>query len=301
METYLSPICPINFTYGEDKNTGELDRTYIQQFVQGDSINLQVVGEIGLSVFAKMDNMIITSSKNVINDDTCAYTIKIDTNELETYKLYTIEVYVNSSDTDSKTYVSQNFIEIVECCDNLKLIEYYDEQNITPYKTYFRDNNNLEIVRFYLRVPLGYKSTSHTEQVEMSTFRNQNQALRVLYAVPYSTQTLIIGDGLGIPYWLAKMINYIFCLSDVWINGKRVVRGDGATLERQGEDVSYPFHVYNLAIENYDNIEFPRYSSLEFTTKAVCHIAYTFVEEVHRQSNRKCLYSAEYIVFRGSC
>lgn len=259
MELYLSPLCPINFAEREDTNSGELERVYIQQFIKGDKINLQLVGEYDVNVFAKIGDITFAATSIAINDIEAAYNISIDTEQLNTFTLYRIEVYADK--TETRTYIAQNYVEIVEDCENLKLIKYYDEQNITPFKTYFKDNNGFEILHFYLRLPVGYKSTSYTEQIATETFRNQNQELRVLYAHPYRQQKLIIGDGMGLPIWMGRLINYIFCLSNIYIDNVRVVRSGEATPERQDGMTDYPLHIYNMTIENYDNIIYPRYDN----------------------------------------
>lgn len=256
MEAYLSPLCPINFADSEDTHNGELERVYIQQFVKGDCINLQLVGEYDITVYANIGSITVNSTIHPINDDVCAYNISIDTTLLDTFCLYNIEVHANK--VEYRTFTAKTLIEIVDDCQNLKLIEYYDKQNITPFNTYF-NSNGLDILRFYLRLPVGYKSTSYTEQIESETFRNQNQELKMLYAYPYRQKSLIIGCGLGVPTWVGRLLNYIFCLSNVSIEGERVVRSGDAVPERQDGLTDYPLHIYNMTVESYENIIYPQY------------------------------------------
>ena len=52
-------------------------------------------------------------------------------------------------------------------------------------------------------------------------------------SVPYDNYTLTVGNASGVPYWIAKFINRILCLSDFKINGENYVRSDSSIPEME--------------------------------------------------------------------
>lgn len=251
MNIHLSQLNPLNFTEVKDNHSGELQREYVQQFFPQDYIRLQVIGSADLEVMCQVAN-ITFSFRDIrqFNTDLWSYNVTISADLLPKYEL--IGLTLRILDTNTNEYVilnSQSYIEVVDECESLKLIEYTNKGNISAFSTFFDEGN----IKFQLRLPLGYKSTSYADRLVSETFRNQNQEIRHLYAYPYQTKTLIIGDGLGIPYWMAKLINYIFCLSDVSIGNEKVVRSDDSVPERQGGMDGYPLHIYNMVVERQDS------------------------------------------------
>lgn len=242
MDLYISPLNPINFTHKTDENSGELQRSYVQQFIAGDVIKLQVVGKKNIFVNFVIGGLAVRA--NVINgDDYNIYWHKLNTNSYNKNELLDVRIVVVDNGV-TEVYYSTNYIEIVEECDSLKLVEYGNSSNITAFNTYFGDG-----FPFSLRVPVGFKSTSIKNRIENETFRNQNQELKMLYSAPYTTKTMIIGDGLGVPTWMGTLFNSIFCLSDVTIDGVKYVRSDDSVPEMQGGIDGYPLHIYTMEVE----------------------------------------------------
>lgn len=242
MDLYISPLNPINFTHKTDENSGELQRSYVQQFIAGDVIKLQVVGKKNINVVFVIDGLAV-SAMVITGDDYNIYWHKLGTNSYSKNKLLDVRIVViDNGVTD--IYYSTNYIEIVEECDSLKLVEYGNSSNITAFNTYFGNG-----FTFSLRVPVGFKSTSIKNRIENETFRNQNQELKMLYSAPYTTKTMIIGDGLGVPTWMGTLFNSIFCLSDVTIDGVKYVRSDDSVPEMQGGIDGYPLHIYTMEVE----------------------------------------------------
>ena len=68
--------------------------------------------------------------------------------------------------------------------------------------------------------------------------------------------TLTIGDNEGVPFEMARLINNIFCLSEVRINGVRYVRSESSVPERQVIAERYPLFDYTFNVERADNISF---------------------------------------------
>lgn len=244
MNINVSPLCPINFTEIADIHSGELERTYVQQFLPTDRLVLQLTGDPDLIVVAYIGQVGYRFTENNINEFYSVYNIVITLSGLAQYELHSVEVSAAYED-EIVYFQSQSYFEIVEC-DNLKLITYFGS-SINPF------NTNFNGVAFYLRLPMGFKSTSITDNAVTEMFRNQGQKLRLLYAHPYQTKTLIIGDNLGVPNWIGTLINNIFCLSNVYIDGVRYIRGEDSVPERQDSVEGYPLHVYNMTVETWEN------------------------------------------------
>lgn len=254
MNISLSPLNPISFNKKPDENSGEYQRIYVQQFLASDTIVLQLIGESGLKVIASIgDSSFIFVERKINNEAYSIYDLNIYARAIPKNELLDVVITAQFTPQQYIRFFSQDYIEIVEDCSSLKLIEYSNSSNISAFNTFF-DNGN---IKFQLRIPCGYKSTSVNQRLVSETFRNQNQELINLYSFPYQTKTLIIGDGLGVPNWMATLINYIFCLSDVTIDGEMVVRSDDSVPEIQGGIDGYPLHVYNMTVENrYKNLSF---------------------------------------------
>lgn len=247
MNVYISPLNPINFTDKNDEKSGELERSYVQQFVSGDIITLQVLTTTELIRF-QIGEKIFASIRKTVDGKIINYN-NIETSELPSNELLEVKIIAFSSN-ETKTYTATNLIEIVPPYDNLKLIEYTNNSNISAFDTYF------DGFKFSLRLPVGFKSTSIKNRLASETFRNQNQELKILYSAPYQTQTLIIGDSMGVPTWMAKLFNSIFCLSDITIDGEKYVRSDDSVPEKVGGIEGYPLHIYQMEVEKVNkNIE----------------------------------------------
>lgn len=241
MNIYFSPLNTINFTEKPDENSGELSRMYVQQFIHGDLISLQVASEENISVRFNIKNTTYpTQSKEL--GGIIIYYVNISTSNLPKDELLTIKCII-VKDGNITTLNGANMIELVENCEELKLIQYTNNSNISPFNTFF------DGFKFSLRLPVGFKSSSLKNRLVNETFRNQNQELKLLYSYPYETKTLIIGDGLGVPNYMARLINSIFCLSDVTIDGIKYVRSDDSVPEKTGGIDGYPLHIYQMEVE----------------------------------------------------
>lgn len=249
MNVFLSPLNPINFYSTTDEKSGELQREYVQQFSRDDTIVLQFIGDNDSSAKLIIGNF-STDFDKITNGATTVFMVSVRTSRLATETLLGVQIQVVKAD-DVEYYNSDGYIEITDC-DNTKVISYRHENSINPFNTFFYNDTI-----FQLRLPMGFKSSSIKDNLASETFRNQNQKLQILYSFPYQSKTLILGDSLGIPNWMGSLINRIFSLSHVYIDGTRYVRGDNSVPEPQTNIDGYPFHVYTMTVENYteyDNV-----------------------------------------------
>ena len=102
---------------------------------------------------------------------------------------------------------------------------------------------------FCFRVEGVFLPSERTFDVENETFRDQRYTLTQLSALPYSKQTLTVGGGYGVPYWVAEKINLILSMTDISINGIPYVRSEGAAPELTQLHNDYPLFVYKIELE----------------------------------------------------
>lgn len=145
-------------------------------------------------------------------------------------------------------------------------IEYTNENNITSFGAVFKVGSVEKVFR--LRVEGGFKSDSHALAISNEQFRTQRQEIIELYAIPYEVSTLTIGSNEGVPFEMARLINNIFCLSSVRINGVRYVRSESSIPEQQLIADRISQFNYILKLELADNISYNGYTEYPDGTEA---------------------------------
>ena len=256
MNVYISALSPLNFTENTDIYSGELLRTYVQQFVKGDEICIEIIGDNSLQISYNIkNNTYIHSTVDEtysINDELTCYLIYIDTSSLSINTLYDVTIIISSQTDGIRYFNSIGYFEVVNECNYLKKIEYWNSSNINAFNSYFVHENNITH-KFTLRIPCGFKTSGYSPNVSTQTFRNQNQEIKLLYAYPYTQKNLVVGGSEGIPTWIGNLINYIFCLDNVYIDGERYVRSEDSNINREESMTNYPFNVYTISVESYSN------------------------------------------------
>lgn len=84
---------------------------------------------------------------------------------------------------------------------------------------------------FEIRYECGFKPSGISLKAEVEHFRNQDQEIIGLYAVPYKTMQLFAGSAMGLPYWFGEHLNKLLCLSKVEIDGVEYVRSEANAVE----------------------------------------------------------------------
>lgn len=260
----ISDISPLLFGI---KDTGfELPIEYVQKFSKADGpIIIQSVMEPSVTLQMTV--------KDLVNGTTFRVNpITTEINEYNTLNEFTISIdpgVYQATITDGKESI--NSIPFSVCKDDSHLndtmiIDYTNRDNITSFGAVFDVNNSKRTFR--LRVEGGFKSSSYTLAISNEQFRTQRQEIIELYSVPYETATLIIGDNEGVPFEMARLINNIFCLSEVKINGDTYVRSESSIPEQQQILEGYQQFNYTLTLERSENIswngftEYPDGSSI---------------------------------------
>lgn len=105
---------------------------------------------------------------------------------------------------------------------------------------YTHDQNDYDILfhpssgsqrRFMIRVEGGFASDGFTPAASDTVYRNQEFDTVLLSSKPYYTKKLTIGSGKGVPNWMADKINRVLSCSNVWLDGVRTTKSDGAKME----------------------------------------------------------------------
>ena len=122
--------------------------------------------------------------------------------------------------------------EVFEVCENAAgmLVEYTHKDNNSVFDNIFWDGSTQFV--FNLRICGGVKPSGVNIEIDNEQFVNQRQEIVELYAVPYVTHTFSIGGVEGVPYYMAELLNKVFCLSDVKIDGKGYVREGNSKPEK---------------------------------------------------------------------
>ena len=127
------------------------------------------------------------------------------------------------------------------------LIEYTNRRN--EYDTIF-DTDSL----FQFRVEGSFLPQDYSFESQSENFRDQRHVAKSLSGYPIEKKTLSIGGGFGVPRWVASLINNIFSLSSVYVNGEKMVRDDGGSVEMTLIHNDYPLYIYKITLETSDEI-----------------------------------------------
>ena len=207
----IGDVCPVFFNplKYEFSNQG----SYRQCFDTTDGITIQVFCDEGEKPTATLNDKInststaITLATYVINDSVVMHHAEVKPSE----GVYTLTVAGIES-------------EEFEVCENSTqtLIEYSHKDNNSVFNNIFWMGEKQ--ITFKLRIAGGFKPSGVSIEVDNEQFVNQRQEIVELYAIPYTTRVLSIGDTNGIPYYVAEMINKALCLSSFKVNEEYFVR-----------------------------------------------------------------------------
>lgn len=207
----IGDVCPVFFNplKYEFSNKG----SYRQCFDTTDGITIQVFCDEGEKPTATLNDKInststaITLATYVINDSVVMHHAEVKPSE----GVYTLTV----AGVESEEF---------EVCENSTqtLIEYSHKDNNSVFNNIFWMGEKQ--ITFKLRIAGGFKPSGVSIEVDNEQFVNQRQEIVELYAIPYTTRVLSIGDTNGIPYYVAEMINKALCLSNFKVNGEYFVR-----------------------------------------------------------------------------
>lgn len=241
----IGDVCPLFFKPIKDKFGLEID--YIQKFHSSDKIHIQVFSTGSESVSAVLNNLSkgtsteITLSRYKHNDSVTVHYNAITGLEDSVYT-----VTVNGLTSEPFMVCSSDSL-----LEETILIRYSHKDNNSAFDNIFWIDKQQQIFEF--RAEAGFKPNGYNAHVENEQYRNQMQEIEELYSIPYDSLVLTVGNSSGVPYWFAKHLNRIFCLSMVEIDGTKYVRSEDSVPElSQVMEDSQLFQI-NMTLELQEN------------------------------------------------
>lgn len=243
----VGDVCPLFFSPVKDKFGLEMD--YIQRFHTSDRIHIQVFANASEEVSVNLNNLAdgtstpVTLSTYSQNDNVQMYYAIL--RELKD-SVYTISV--NGMLSEPFMVCSSDTL-----LDETLLVRYSHKSNNSPFDNIFWIDDAQQVFNF--RMEAGFKPNGYSPQVSNEQYRNQMQEIEELYSIPYDIYNLTIGNSSGVPYWYAKLINRILCLSLVEIDGTKFVRSEGSVPEiTQVIESSQLFYISIALEQQYNDI-----------------------------------------------
>lgn len=124
---------------------------------------------------------------------------------------------------------------------------------------YSHDENDFDrvfvgsnVMQSLLRIEAGVKTDGFAPGGKFTMFADLNYNSVILQSQPYNVEKWTFGPSEGIPNYMADIINRIFGLSTVEIDGVQYSRNEGAKIERSGVN-EYPLAGWSLDLIKSEN------------------------------------------------
>lgn len=241
----IGDICPLFFSPVKDKYAIDVD--YIQRFHTTDKILLQIFADDGEVASASLNDLIKGTSSN----------IQFLTYEVNASVMMYYVVFTSLPDSIYSITFERKESEPFEVCSDSNILEetalirYSHKDNNSAFDNIFWIGDTQQV--FEWRVEAGFKPAGYSAKIDNEQYRNQRQEIEELYAVPYDSYVLTIGNSCGVPYWFGRHLNRILCMSMFDVNGERYVRSENSVPEiSQVMEDSQMFFV-TIALEPQEN------------------------------------------------
>ena len=241
----IGDICPLFFSPVKDKYAIDVD--YIQRFHTTDKILLQIFADDGEVASASLNDLIKGTSSN----------IHFQTYEVNASVMMYYVVFTSLPDSVYSITFERKESEPFEVCSDSNILEetalirYSHKDNNSAFDNIFWIGDTQQV--FEWRVEAGFKPAGYSAKIDNEQYRNQRQEIEELYAVPYDSYVLTIGNSCGVPYWFGRHLNRILCVSMFDVNGERYVRSENSVPEiSQVMEDSQMFFV-TIALEPQEN------------------------------------------------
>lgn len=241
----IGDICPLFFSPVKDRYAIDID--YIQRFHTADRILIQIFADDGEIASASLNNLVKGTSSNI---------------QFQTYEVNaSITMYYATLTSLPDSVYSVTFerkeSEPFEVCSDSNILEetalirYSHKDNNSAFDNIFWIGDTQQV--FEWRVEAGFKPAGYAAKIDNEQYRNQRQEIEELYAVPYDSYVLTVGNSWGVPYWYGRHLNRILCVSMFEVNGEKYVRSENSVPEiSQVMEDSQMFFV-TIALEPQEN------------------------------------------------
>ena len=243
----ISKYSSLSFSNFKPKSF-EGSKIYVHKFIYTDIISIQFIGLSvnNYSLEIRDYNGILYSTDNFSK-------VTIDTNN----SYFSVSKTINASNfyianiiKDGVIVSTSQWFTVQEEAEDTVLFEYTHSKN--EYDTIFLDNGTQK--KFQFRMDGGFSSDGDKYLSEVEFRRNQRQEIEKQYDMPYMKHTLIIGDNMGVPSWVAEKINLIMALDNVTIDGVLFVRSEDSIPEQNKIAEFYPYFNYTFILETKENV-----------------------------------------------
>ncbi len=222
----ISDLCPIFFSQQRYKFARE---EYIQRFHYTDKLVIEILGMPSETFEVYLNNPDGTSRRipfdyyDLNEEERASYCIISGLSD----GIYTITAYLGGAVKHSEPFL---FCSSSSLLEETNLIKYsHDNNNHPKFDTVFWFGEMQ--LYFEFRVEAGFKPSGTSFKVDVEQFRNQYQDIKELYSVPYETNTLTIGNSMGVPIWIGKLFNNLLSVKYVFINDSRYKRSESSVPE----------------------------------------------------------------------
>lgn len=247
---HISKLSTLNFEPDNQKSF-EDKVSYCQKLHLNDPVLVQFAGDsietFSYAIVNLLGTIVRSGGFSITAIDSTLNVLEIQIAGLP-QDIYTFQLF-QTTNNPSVLLAESSVFCVTDNVDNTTLLAYTN--NVNDYDTIFITNT---VRMFNFRFEGGLLNSGMKHAVETNNFRNQFQEIRQLYQMPYKTKELTIGGPFGVPDWIAEKINFIFCCSNVYVNGIKHSRSEKEAPAREIIAEGYPFFNFKMIVEGEPDI-----------------------------------------------
>lgn len=151
---------------------------------------------------------------NVLPTDTSKWKILDDVPMLAVNDCFAVKIEIENTTLSTTDTFTSNTIKVISADTTTKLLN-YNQDAVSGDVTFDTDFSNV-IFGYDLRLPAVFFTN---QKADKEIFQKYDGKTKLISAVPYTVDTLIIGDSVGVPDWMYRNLNYILHCSQKKIDG----------------------------------------------------------------------------------
>lgn len=226
----IGTLTPLFFNTFNDKFA--IKSGYVQRFYKDDKITFQVFSDIEEVVKATLNTRNTSQSVSL-------KTLQVNSTTKMSYRTLSgldddyYSITISSPDAEITSEIFQ-----VSSCDfileDTSLIQYSDSTDRGRTDNIFFPYSLRHWFDF--RTECGFKADGFTFHMTGDNLRSQTNEIFNIGSMSYNKQIFTIGSNtMGVPNHIARLINDLFCVSHVYVDGVRFKRSDNSVPEKKEE------------------------------------------------------------------
>lgn len=224
----------------------EQEISYYQKWQLTDTITLQVLSE-----FSTQRVDLIDCSGTVVKTET--FVKKTTSIVGQLWQVF--EANMQLADVEEGVYyllitVGNNILQFISEPQDIALL--HEGTILHAYKNSVNDYGVIYATGVQFSFRAEATINDYSPGVVMAMFQDQTRNNVVLSAIPFDGFKYRLGASYGVPAWVAKKVNMIFCHDFVQLDGFQYVRAEGAKLESNRTE-RYPMAGWSMDIEPGNN------------------------------------------------